>query len=81
MEVDGGDLASSALPCGFVESAGERESSRTEIDRCTTRSLADAHPGSHAIWHVFIVLAMRAHRDGIREMRRAAETGGCAIGV
>ncbi|KAJ7347063.1 hemolysin-III related-domain-containing protein [Mycena albidolilacea] len=37
--------------------------------------------GSHAIWHVFIVLAMRAHRDGIREMRRAAETGGCAIGV
>ncbi|KAJ7217692.1 hemolysin-III related-domain-containing protein, partial [Mycena pura] len=34
--------------------------------------------GSHAIWHVFIVFAMRAHRDGIREMRRAAEEGGCA---
>ncbi|KAJ6489554.1 hemolysin-III related-domain-containing protein [Mycena vitilis] len=37
--------------------------------------------GSHAIWHVFIVLAMRAHRDGLREMRRAAMEGGCAAGV
>ncbi|KAJ7680726.1 hemolysin-III related-domain-containing protein [Mycena polygramma] len=37
--------------------------------------------GSHAIWHVFIVLAMRAHRDGLREMRRAAVEGGCAAGV
>ncbi|KAJ7919789.1 hypothetical protein B0H13DRAFT_2268380 [Mycena leptocephala] len=35
--------------------------------------------GSHGIWHIFIVLAMRAHRDGIREMRRAATEGGCAI--
>ncbi|KAJ7878680.1 hemolysin-III related-domain-containing protein [Mycena leptocephala] len=35
--------------------------------------------GSHGIWHIFIVLAMRAHRDGIREMRRAAAEGGCAI--
>ncbi|KAK7005892.1 IZH family channel protein [Favolaschia claudopus] len=35
--------------------------------------------GSHAIWHVFIVLAIRAHRDGLREMRRAALEGGCAI--
>ncbi|CAK5265484.1 unnamed protein product [Mycena citricolor] len=34
--------------------------------------------GSHAIWHVFIVLAIRAHRDGIREMRRVAMQGGCA---
>ncbi|KAJ7883344.1 hypothetical protein B0H13DRAFT_1890428 [Mycena leptocephala] len=35
--------------------------------------------GSHGIWHIFIVLAMRAHHDGIREMRRAAAEGGCAI--
>ncbi|KAJ7908739.1 hypothetical protein B0H13DRAFT_2661866 [Mycena leptocephala] len=35
--------------------------------------------GSHGIWHIFIVLAMHAHRDGIREMRRAAAEGGCAI--
>jgi hypothetical protein len=40
----------------------------------------DAPPtGFHGIWHIFIVLAMRAHRDGIREMRRAAAEGGCAI--
>ncbi|KAJ6594332.1 hypothetical protein B0H19DRAFT_1095030 [Mycena capillaripes] len=37
--------------------------------------------GSHAIWHVFIVLAIRAHRDGLREMRKAAVEGGCAAGV
>ncbi|KAJ7045923.1 hemolysin-III related-domain-containing protein [Mycena alexandri] len=36
--------------------------------------------GSHAIWHVFIVLAIRAHRDGLREMRVAAAEGGCAVG-
>ncbi|KAJ7187794.1 hemolysin-III related-domain-containing protein [Mycena filopes] len=35
-------------------------------------------PGSHAIWHICIVLAIRAHRDGIREMRRQAAEGGCA---
>ncbi|KAJ7128870.1 hemolysin-III related-domain-containing protein [Mycena filopes] len=34
--------------------------------------------GSHAIWHICIVLAIRAHRDGIREMRRQAAEGGCA---
>ncbi|KAJ7063582.1 hemolysin-III related-domain-containing protein [Mycena amicta] len=43
------------------------------VDRCGA--------GSHAIWHVFIVLAIRAHRDGIREMRRAAAEGGCAAGL
>ncbi|KAF8199856.1 hypothetical protein K438DRAFT_1822649 [Mycena galopus ATCC 62051] len=37
--------------------------------------------GSHGIWHIFIVLAIRAHRDGIREMRRVAGEAGCAIGV
>ncbi|KAJ7267561.1 hemolysin-III related-domain-containing protein [Mycena haematopus] len=35
--------------------------------------------GSHALWHIFIVLAMRAHRDGIREMRRVAGEGGCVV--
>ncbi|KAF7295973.1 IZH family channel protein [Mycena kentingensis (nom. inval.)] len=43
------------------------------VDRCGA--------GSHAIWHVFIVFAIRAHRDGIREMRRVAEEGGCASGL
>ncbi|KAJ7634904.1 hemolysin-III related-domain-containing protein [Roridomyces roridus] len=42
------------------------------VDRCGG--------GSHALWHIFIVLAMRAHRDGLREMRAVAELGGCAIG-
>ncbi|KAJ7141365.1 hemolysin-III related-domain-containing protein [Mycena epipterygia] len=37
--------------------------------------------GSHALWHVCIVLAMRAHRDGIREIRRAAAGGCVAAGV
>ncbi|KAJ7739071.1 hemolysin-III related-domain-containing protein [Mycena maculata] len=36
--------------------------------------------GSHGLWHVCIVLAMRAHRDGIREMRRVAAEGGCVVG-
>ncbi|KAJ7883337.1 hypothetical protein B0H13DRAFT_921036 [Mycena leptocephala] len=36
--------------------------------------------GAHGIWHIFIVLAMRAHRDGIREMRRAGVRFGRAWG-
>lgn len=36
--------------------------------------------GSHAVWHVCIVLAMRAHREGIREMGRRAGVAGCAVG-
>ncbi|KAJ7497715.1 hemolysin-III related-domain-containing protein [Mycena latifolia] len=44
------------------------------------RMLDTVGAGSHAVWHVFIVLAMRAHRAGIREMGRAAGLRGCAAG-
>ncbi|KAF7294676.1 IZH family channel protein [Mycena indigotica] len=54
-------------------SRGKNKVVRFLVDRCGA--------GSHAIWHVFIVFAIRAHRDGIREMRRAAAEGGCAAGV
>ncbi|KAF7321967.1 SGL domain-containing protein [Mycena kentingensis (nom. inval.)] len=32
---------------------------------------------SHAIWHVIVVFAMRAHLDGIRQMRAMAAEDGC----
>ena len=36
--------------------------------------------GSHAIWHVFIVLAIRLHREGMEEMK-AGIGEACGVGV
>ncbi|KAJ7071975.1 hemolysin-III related-domain-containing protein [Mycena amicta] len=46
--------------------------------RITKFLVDDCGAGSHAIWHVIIYCAMRAHRDGLREMARVAAAGGCA---
>ncbi|KAF7323214.1 IZH family channel protein [Mycena chlorophos] len=55
---------------GRQGSKGKHWLVRFVVDRCGL--------GSHAIWHVFIVFAVRAHRDGIRELRRVSAEGGCA---
>ncbi|KAJ7695591.1 hemolysin-III related-domain-containing protein [Mycena metata] len=62
------------IPERWVGAGGARRGWRSWAGRITDA----CGGGSHAIWHVCIVLAIRAHRDGIREMRRAAVEGGCA---
>ncbi|KAF7305954.1 hypothetical protein HMN09_00749800 [Mycena chlorophos] len=51
---------------------------KTKRWRVTKWLVDDIGFGSHAIWHVVIYCAMRAHRDGLREMGRVAALGGCA---
>ncbi|KAJ7693411.1 hypothetical protein B0H17DRAFT_501496 [Mycena rosella] len=44
------------------------------------RAMDSVGAGSHALWHVCIVLAMRAHREGIKEIGRRAGVRGCVVG-